>query len=81
LRPAATELRREPTSENLERLLEGSSGGHVSLGSLIDTLRERSFGIVMLILGLIALVPGASGIVGIMLMIPAVQMILARNAP
>jgi hypothetical protein len=72
---------REPTSVILERLLDGAPDEHVSLGWLIGTLRERSFGIVMLILGLIALVPGASGFVGILLMIPALQMILARKGP
>jgi hypothetical protein len=72
---------REPTSVILERLLEGAPRDYVSLGWLIRSLRERSFGIVMLILGLVALVPGASGFVGILLMIPALQMIFARGGP
>jgi hypothetical protein len=72
---------REPTSIVLERLLEGAPGDYVSLGSLIESLRERSFGIVMLIMGLVALIPGVSGIIGVLLMIPAFQMILARKAP
>ncbi len=72
---------REPTSVVLERLLEGAHDDHVSLGWLIENLRERSFGIVMLILGLVALIPGVSGIIAVLLMIPALQMILARKAP
>lgn len=80
MRPAPSEIEREPTSTVLDRLLTGAPDAEVSLGWLIDGLRERSFGIVMLILGLIALVPGASGIVGVLLMTPAAQMILTRKA-
>lgn len=72
---------RAPTSEVLEQLLNGAETEHVTLGWLIENLRERSFGIVMLILGLVALIPGASGIIGVLLMIPAFQMILARKGP
>lgn len=72
---------REPTSAVLEKLLDGAAGDYVSLGWLIEGLRERSFGIVMLILGLVALIPGASGVVAILLMIPAIQMMLARKGP
>jgi hypothetical protein len=70
-----------PTSTVLRKLLDGADPQHVSIGWLIDSLEERSFGIVMLLLGLIALVPGASGVVGVLMAIPAVQMILARRAP
>jgi hypothetical protein len=81
MRPIRESLVREPTSTVLERLLDGAPDDHVSLGWLVDGLRERSFGIVMLIMGVVALVPGASGIVGVLLMIPALQMILARKGP
>lgn len=81
MRPDAADILREPTSTVLEQLLTGARGDDVSLAWLIEGLRERSFGLVMLILGLVALIPGASGIVGILLMIPAAQMILARKGP
>jgi hypothetical protein len=81
MRPAAAVDPREPTSTVLEQLLSGAPGDDVSLDWLIDGLRERSFGIVMLILGLVALIPGASGVIGVLLMIPAIQMILARKGP
>lgn len=70
-----------PTSAVLEELLNGAGEDHVTLAWLLDSLSERSFGIVMLILGLVALVPGASGIVGVLLAIPAIQMMLGRRAP
>lgn len=81
IRPATQDEPREPTSAVLDRLLKGAPEEDVTLAWLIAGLRERSFGIVMLILGLVALIPGASGVVGVLLMIPAVQMMLARKAP
>ena len=72
---------RAPTSDVLDELLKDAPGDQVSLGWVIDGLSERSFGIVMLILGLMALVPGASGVIGVLVLIPAVQMILARRSP
>ncbi len=72
---------RLPTSVVLEKLAAGAHEQHVSLGWLIANLGERSFGIVMLVLGLVALVPGASGLVGVLLMIPAFQMMMARKGP
>ncbi|MFO0989606.1 MAG: exopolysaccharide biosynthesis protein [Alphaproteobacteria bacterium] len=65
----------------LDRLLKDAPDEDVTLAWLIAGLRERSFGIVMLILGLVALIPGASGVVGVLLMIPAVQMMFARKGP
>ncbi len=52
-----------------------------SLGWIIDRLDERSFGLVMLLLALIALVPGLSTFIGVLVTVPAVQMILARHRP
>ena len=75
------ETARPPTSLVLERLLEGASEDRVSLSWLIDNLKERSFGIVLLLMGLIALVPGASGFIGVLLAIPAFQMLMARKGP
>ena len=81
IRPATQDEPREPTSAVLDRLLKGAPDEDVTLAWLIAGLRERSFGIVMLILGLVALIPGASGVVGVLLMIPAAQMMLARKGP
>src|SRR5690606_7043761 len=51
------------------------------LAWIVAHLRERSFGIVMLLIGAVGLVPGASPLVGILLAVPAVQMMLGREAP
>ena len=70
-----------PTSELLRGLLQGADPERVSIRWLLDGLEERSFGIVMLVLGLVALVPGASGVVGVLVALPAIQMMLAKRAP
>jgi len=64
-----------PTSVVLDDLLKGAAEDYVTLEWLLDSLSKRSFGIVMLILGLIALVPGTSGVIvvlllGVLLLIP-----------
>jgi hypothetical protein len=70
-----------PTSAVLDDLLNGTAEEHVTLTWLLENLSERSFGIVMLIMGLVALVPGASGVVGVLLAFPAIQMMLGRSVP
>jgi hypothetical protein len=44
-------------------------------------LRRRSFGMIMLLLALAAMVPGVSIVAGLLLMIPAFQMLAGRPAP
>jgi hypothetical protein len=44
-------------------------------------LRKRSFGMIMLLLALVAMVPGISIVAGLLLMIPAFQMLAGRPAP
>jgi len=72
---------RVPTSVVLEDLLHDASKDSVTLNWIVDRLRARSFGIVMLLIALVGLLPGASPFVGILLAIPAIQMILGRPAP
>lgn len=70
-----------PTSQILEALMREAPPEHVTLGWLLDALRDRSFGIIMLLLALVGVVPGASIFVGGLLIFPAAQMMLARSAP
>lgn len=70
-----------PTSVVIENLLRKAPDDFVTLDWLIGELRERSFGIVMLVMALIALIPGGSTFVGFLLAYPAIQMILARSGP
>ncbi|QCG94523.1 exopolysaccharide biosynthesis protein [Azospirillum sp. TSA2s] len=70
-----------PTSEVLRGLLDEAPADCVTLGWLLEKLHKRSFGIVLLLLALIGLAPGTSPVVGLLLTIPALQMILARESP
>jgi hypothetical protein len=70
-----------PASAVLEILLTDAPQDYVTLEWLMAGLHERSFGIVMLLLGLVALIPGLSTVAGIVLAIPAFEMILGRPRP
>jgi hypothetical protein len=65
----------------MHELLDRAPGASVPLGWVIEQLGERSFGLLMFLLALIALVPGLSGFIGVLLMVPAFQMIMARRVP
>src|SRR5689334_9013579 len=70
-----------PTSVVLARLLAEAPPDYVSLAWLMGRLQERSFGLVMLLLALVSLLPGAGILAGILLAFPAIQMILGRESP
>jgi hypothetical protein len=65
----------------LQRLHDEVPTDHFTLGWLMHRLRKRSFGIVMLLLALVAIAPGVSIVAGLLLMIPAFQMIAGQPAP
>ncbi len=72
---------RVPTSVVLKRLWLEAPSSHVTLGWLMDHLHARSFGIVLLLLGVCGLVPVVSPVAGLLLSIPAYQMIRAHPTP
>jgi hypothetical protein len=47
----------------------------------MERLEERSFGLLMFLLAIVALVPGLSTFIGVLLAVPAYQMIVARRSP
>lgn len=65
----------------LQRLHDEAPTDHFTLGWLMGSLRKRSFGIIMLLLAVVAIAPGVSIVAGLLLMIPAFQMIVGRSAP
>jgi hypothetical protein len=69
------------TSVHLATMLDPGEAAQVSIGWLIERLGERSFGITLFMMALLALVPGASTIVGVLIAWPAIQMILGHHAP
>lgn len=70
-----------PTSVVLQRLHDEAPTDHFTLGWLMGSLRKRSFGIIMFLLALVAIAPGVSIVAGLLLMIPAFQMIAGQPAP
>jgi hypothetical protein len=70
-----------PTSAVFQRLHDEVPTDHFTLSWLMHSLRKRSFGIVMLLLALVAIAPGLSIVAGLLLMIPAFQMIAGKPAP
>lgn len=72
---------RLPTSMVLHELLDDASAEVVTLGWLVDRLSDRSFGIVLILLGLLGLLPGVSAFAGMLLTVPAFQMMMARSGP
>jgi exopolysaccharide synthesis protein ExoD len=80
-RPPADPTGLVPTSAVLQRLYDEVPASHFTLGWLMHSLRKRSFGIIMLLLALVAIAPGLSIVAGLLLMIPAFQMIAGKPAP
>jgi hypothetical protein len=72
---------RVPTSVVLAGLMHDAPAGPVTLAWLMGHLHRRSFGIVLLLLGVFGLLPVISTVVGLLLFIPAYQMIRAHPAP
>ena len=69
-----------PTSVHLSRMLDRSQGPRVSIGWLMGALGERSFGPTLLVMAVIALLPGLSTVVGLLIAWPAIQLILGHAA-
>jgi hypothetical protein len=66
------------TSAVLQRLRDQALADCFTLGWLMGRLRGRSFGIIMLLLALLVIAPGIAMVAGLLLMIPAFQMIAGR---
>lgn len=71
----------EKTSDLLRRVLQALPHDQVPLGQLIRRLRRRSFGGILMVLGVIALVPGVATLAGLAMLIPGTQMLLGYRAP
>ncbi len=70
-----------PTSLVFRELLEEVPPDHFTLAWLLDKLGKRSFGIIILLLAVVAIAPGLSIIAGLLLFVPAFQMILGHATP
>ena len=70
-----------PTSEVLQALIDDTPPEHFTLNWLIASLPDRSFGIIMLLLAALAMVPVGSIVPGLLLVILAAQMCAGRHGP
>jgi hypothetical protein len=75
------ELERKNTSQLLEELVSKAPDGPVDLDWLLRHLDRRSFGLILLLLGLLVIVPGVATVATVMLVFPAVEMMLGRSGP
>ena len=74
-------LRHVPTSQLFRAILDDAPEECVSVAWLVRSLRERSFGMIMLLLGLLAIMPGISIFGGLLLLVVGFQMMMAHEAP
>jgi len=72
---------RTPSSQLLESLLDQAPADSFTFGWLMSALHQRSFGILMLLLGLLATAPIGSTVPGDVMAAVAIQMIAGRSAP
>jgi hypothetical protein len=79
--PSGAELEHKHTSDLLEELVSQAPDGPVDLDWLLGHLDRRSFGLILLMLGLLVIIPGVATIATIVLLFPAVEMMLGRSAP
>jgi hypothetical protein len=72
---------RMPSSRVLEEVIDQAPADYFTVGWLTSILQQRSFGIVMLFLGLLAMIPVGSTVPGLILAVMAVQLIAGRGEP
>src|ERR1700710_605974 len=70
-----------PVTATLSDLVNNLPGEHFTIEWLLGRLDRRSFGIILLVMSLVAMVPGISLLIGPLLAIPAFEMILGRSGP
>jgi Exopolysaccharide synthesis, ExoD len=70
-----------PASVILQKLHDEAPAGHVTLDWLMGSLHKQSFGLIILVLAVVAAAPGICLVGGLLLLIPAFQMIAGRPLP
>jgi len=72
------------TTELLRTALDSTSGETITLGEFLDTIGERAFGFVILILALPNFIPvpiGVGGVMGVLIIFVGLQMLLGLEHP
>jgi hypothetical protein len=79
--PLGAELEHKHTSDLLDALVSQVPDGPVDLDWLLGHLDRRSFGLILLMLGLLVIIPGVATLATIILLFPAVEMMFGRTGP
>jgi len=83
---AAGDKRAVSLSDIAERMGDASDGGQVSVKDMISSVGKRAFGPLLLVFSLIALspigaIPGASVVLGALIILVAAQVLFGRDTP
>jgi hypothetical protein len=70
-----------PASITLRALRDAAPADDVTLDWLMGKLPKQSFGLIMLLLAILAIAPGISTVAGVLLLIPSFQMTVGRAGP
>ena len=65
----------------LQRLHDEAPKDRFTLGWVMGSLGRRSFGLIILLLAVVAIAPGLSIVAGLLLVIPAFEMIIGHTGP
>ena len=79
--PLGAELEHKHTSDLLDALVSQVPDRPVDLDWLLGHLDRRSFGLILLMLGLLVIIPGVATVATIILLFPAVEMMFGRTGP
>ncbi|MCS6950830.1 MAG: exopolysaccharide biosynthesis protein [bacterium] len=75
----------QPVSQLLYSALSCEGDGTLTVGDLLQRMEERGFGLVLMLLSIVALIPvlppGASGVVGMLCILGSLQMAWGRLTP
>src|SRR5260370_18562324 len=70
-----------PASIILQKLHDEAPADHFTLDWLMSNLHQQSFGLIMLLLAVVAVPPGVSVVGGLLLLIPRDHRLVVRSAP
>ncbi|MDA0785130.1 MAG: exopolysaccharide biosynthesis protein [Proteobacteria bacterium] len=71
----------DPISVVLNAVVNGLAEEKVSVGTFMGGLQRRSFGGILIVLALLGMVPGVSFFAGLVMIVPAIQMMIGLRAP
>jgi len=70
-----------PTSAYLGEILNDAPGDSVSISWIMEQLGDRSFGLTLFVMAVVAVIPGGSTIIGVLIAWPALQLAFGRHTP